>query len=120
MSDMRLLKIAGIVALVLVGRAYVGSTISKTLVAYTMSPSCAWRLKSWAKVLGASERPATNQAIETAEWECHRRRGQKSRSPFINTILPRWPSASQRRTWEMTDEDRGALSAEAGRPSLIP
>lgn len=119
MSDMRVLKVAGFVALVFIGRAYLGSTLSENPKVYTLSESCAWRPKPWARYMGVNDRPAPNQATNTAEWACYRARGQKSHSPFINTILPSWPSASQRRAWDRSNEDRDSLHAQRRPASLI-
>lgn len=115
----KMINIVILVALVFIARAYFGAAISEMPEAYRLSETCAWSPKAWARALGADERPVENQATRGAEWSCYHARGQKSRSPFINTILPRWPSASQRRTWEMTDEDRDPLHAEGPRALFV-
>lgn len=80
--------------------------------AYTISETCKWSPRPWARLLGADNAPGSSPAAERLLWSCRHARGEMSRSPFVNTILPVWPSASQRRTWEMIDEDRDPLSAE--------
>lgn len=88
--------------------------------AYTISETCKWSPRPWARILGADDAPADSTASARLLWDCRRARGQMSRSPFVNTILPVWPSASQRRTWEMTDEDRDPLPAEGPPAVLLP
>lgn len=88
--------------------------------AYTISETCKWSPRPWARLLGADEAPGSSLGAERLLWGCRHARGEMSRSPFVNTILPVWPSASQRRTWEMTDEDRDPLPAEGPDAAQLP
>lgn len=115
----KLIKATAFVAVLFILRAYFGAFVSEVPAAYKLPETCAWTPKAWARLLGANAEPVENQLTDAAEWACYQHRGQKSRSPIVNTILPEWPSASQRRTWEMTDEDRDPLLAQGGRAALI-
>lgn len=91
-GEMKLLRIAFVVCAVLAARGIGGVIASGSASSYEITESCGWRTKWWASWLNMPQTPPTSQEADDAEWACHHRRGQKSRSPHLKTVMQKWPS----------------------------
>lgn len=89
------------VALALVAATPTAVSLLPTTALYTMSDTCGWSPRPWAKFLGLRDQPLTGG--DPAMHACWRRRGLKSTSPILNCVLTSWPSKAQLSAWEMAD-----------------
>lgn len=102
--------VAGVLALQQAGPVIVRAL--PTSWGYTLSPFCYWVARPWTRLLGADDTPRVDAVGEGQVYRCARGHGLKSRTPFLNTVLPRWPSKADFAAWEeIEDEDRGPLPA---------
>lgn len=93
---MRLVRIA-VLGLVTMGALHNAVAMLPPSVAYTLSDTCGWSPRPWARAVGADKAPLRTDP--QAMWECRHRRGLKSRNLEIDVLLQRWPSPEQLAAW---------------------
>jgi hypothetical protein len=78
-------------------------------VTHTINPACIWDRRVWFRVLAPMIRDIEWRHEDPIDqdmlYQCYRTHGLKSRTPYLKTIMPRWPTAAQFGAWERQDRE---------------
>lgn len=83
------------------GRVVVPAVVQSMPAAYHMSATCTLQPRAWARSLGVVAHPNRDR-LAPAEARCLYRRGQKSTTPFLKTVLRTWPSPAELTAWSLS------------------
>ncbi len=107
------LHIAAVVAATLGAREAAPAVVLGAPLTWThaLNDQCTWVRRAWFSALPLGVRPHVRirlgdlpEEVSDEVLACQMRRGLKSETPLVKTLLPRWPSRAEFTAMETTDE----------------
>lgn len=108
---MRIVTAATLLVVVLAAEKAAPMALEQLPASWThrMTDGCQWKPRPWAITLHAEPKPEDTAQTRDERYRCQLRRGLKSRTRFVKTILGHFPTPEERAAWERVDGNDYAL-----------